>query len=187
MKTRVGSEARIRSRVNSFFDSDDLAVADHDLAAQRVDDEVADPAGPVAAGGAAPQDRADPRAQLAVDERLRQVVVGPGVEAADLVGVAAAAGEDDHRQARVEAGVDAVGLADLAQDVEAGGVGQGEVEQEQVRVVVAAEAQRVGGAGRGHDAEAVGGEVVAEQLEGHASSSQTTTLAISSRWGNMAA
>ena len=47
-----------------------------------------------------------------------------------------------------------------------GGVGQREVQEQQVGVVVAAEAERVGGAGRRHHAEAVGGEVLAEQVEG---------------------
>ena len=61
---------------------------------------------------------------------------------------------------------DPVGLADLAQHVEPGGVGQGQVEQQQIGVVVAAEPQGVGSARRRQHAEAVGDEVIAEQLQG---------------------
>jgi hypothetical protein len=90
-------------------------LADHDLAADRVDHQVADPAGPVAASRAAAQHGADPSSQLLEVEGLRQVIVGTGVEAADAVDLGAAAGQDDHRQARVETRLDPVGLADLAQ------------------------------------------------------------------------
>ncbi len=56
-------------------------------------------------------------------------------------------------------------LADLTQHVEPGGIGQREIEQQQVGVVVAAEPQRVGSARGGQHPEAIGDEVVAEQLE----------------------
>ena len=75
------------------------------------------------------------------------------------------AGEDDHRQGGIEARGDPVGLADLAQHVEPGGVGQREIEQQQIRMVVAAEPQSVGSVGSRQHPEAVGDEVVAEQLE----------------------
>ncbi len=146
LNTRVGSEARTRSRVNSFFarwTSRSPTVTLRRDGSIRISP---DPHRAVVAAVAAAQDGGDPRPQLVVAERLLDVVVGAEVEAADPVGGAAAAGQDDDRQARVVAGVDAVGLADLAQDVEAGGVGQRQVEQQQVGMVVAAEAQRVGGA-----------------------------------------
>ena len=120
---------------------------------------------PLAPARPAPQHRADPRPQLRVGERLDEVVVGPELEAAHAVLVGAAAGEDDHRQAGVEARGDPVGVADLAQHVEPGRIGQREVEQQQVGVVVAAEPQRIGSARRRQHSEAVGGQVVAEQLE----------------------
>jgi hypothetical protein len=92
----------------------DLAVADRHLAAGRVDQQLADPDRAVVAAVAAAQDGGDPRPQLLVEEGLLDVVVGAEVEAADPVGGAAAAGQDDDRQVRVEARVDPVDLADLA-------------------------------------------------------------------------
>ena len=63
-------------------------------------------------------------------------------------------------------GIGPVGVADLAQDVEPGGIGKRQVEQEQVGLVVAAEPKRVGGTGGGKRPEPVGHEVLAEQLQG---------------------
>ena len=54
------------------------------------------------------------------------------VERTGRNGGAAAPGEDDDRQPRVEAGVDPVGPADRPQDVEPRGVGQGQVEQQRL-------------------------------------------------------
>ena len=73
------------------------------------------------------EDGGDPGPQLLIKERLLHEVVGTAVEGADAVRGGAATGEDDHRQPRVEAGVDPVGLADRLQHVEAGGVGQAQI------------------------------------------------------------
>ena len=48
------------------------------------------------AGGAA-DDRAQPRQQFLDPERLRQIVVGAGVDSVDALGPACARGQDQHR------------------------------------------------------------------------------------------
>ena len=50
----------------------------------------------------APEDRLDAREQLGDGERLGHVVVGAGVEPADLVRLLPARGQDDDRHQRVE-------------------------------------------------------------------------------------
>jgi hypothetical protein len=92
---------------------------------------------------------------------LRHVVIRPGLEAPQPIGLAGPAREDQHRQVRVEAVTRA---ADLPEHLDPARIGQTEVEQHQVRVVVAAEPQGIGRARRREHAVAVGGEVVAEQL-----------------------
>src|SRR5215211_1092961 len=77
---------------------------------QRVDRELADPEQslpPPSVG--APEDSADAREQLCVQEWLIQMIVGSAREAADPVGLPRAAGEDDHGQVRVKARRQAVG------------------------------------------------------------------------------
>ena len=71
--------------------------ADADLAPRGVDEDLADPQRPGAPAVAAAQDRAHPRDHLLDVERLDDVVVGAAVEAAQAVGVGAAAAEHDHR------------------------------------------------------------------------------------------
>ena len=127
---RVGDEDAEEGEL--FLRERDRAAVDGDPVPGWVDDEIADAGRAFLEVVATAQDGADASAQLGVSEGLDDVVVGTGVETADAVGVPAAAGEDNDRQARVEAGVDPVRLADLAQDVEAGGVRQRQVEQEQV-------------------------------------------------------
>ena len=73
----------------------------------------------------APHDRADPGDQLAQPERLDDVVVGAELEPDDAVGLLAAGGHDDDRDARA--------LAQLPADVEAVDVRQAQVEQDEVR------------------------------------------------------
>jgi hypothetical protein len=53
----------------------DLAVADHDLAARRVDQQLADPDRAVSAAVAATQDRLDARPQLVIRERLADALI----------------------------------------------------------------------------------------------------------------
>lgn len=65
---RVGGEEAEQGEL--LLRQRDLAAADGDPPAQRVDDEVADAVGPLLRMGAAAEDGADPGAQLAVLERL---------------------------------------------------------------------------------------------------------------------
>ena len=96
---------------------------------------------------------------------LDQIVVGAGQQAADTVGVAAAAAEHDYGQRRVVAPGRAVGGADLAQDIEAREVRKPQIEQQQIGLLVVAVTQRVGGAVGRERLVAVGGQVIAKQLE----------------------
>ena len=77
-------------------------------------------------GLGAAEDRAHAGDHLGAAERLDHVVVGAELEADDAVGLRAAGGEDDDRDARAG--------ADRAADVAAVAVGQVEVEQDQVRL-----------------------------------------------------
>ena len=70
------------------------------------------------------QRHAHAREQLAGAERLRQVVVGPGVERLDLVRLLPARGDDHDRHGAP--------VADAAHDLDAVEVGQAEVEQHEV-------------------------------------------------------
>ena len=80
-------------------------------------------------GWCAPEDRANARDQLADAERLGHVVVGAGVEAADLVGLLALGGEHDDRHERVAP-------AELLAHLVAVHVGQHQVEQHRVGPLV---------------------------------------------------
>ena len=81
------------------------------------------------------QAHAHPREQLLEAERLRNVVVGPALEAGHLHVDLVAGGEHDRRE-RLSAG------AQLSQEVEPIDVGQSEVEQHQLELVVAGEQPR---------------------------------------------
>jgi hypothetical protein len=79
LKTRVGSEARAQQR-ELFLRQVDLAVTDPDLAATRVDHELADPGRPLLATVTAVEDGGDPRPQgpisvcfLASEASLRRI------------------------------------------------------------------------------------------------------------------
>ena len=106
------------------------------------------------ARGAA-EDGADARDELADAERLGHVVVGAGVEAADLVDLLAARREHDDRHERVAA-------AQLLADLVAVHVGQHQVEQDRVGLLVLGEGHAVLALARGHDAEALELERVLE-------------------------
>ncbi len=98
-------------------------------------------AGASVAAGAAPQHGADPRDHLGGAEGLDHVVVGAELEADDLVHLGAARGQ--HHDRHVGA------AAQLAADVAAVAVGQGQVEHHQVRFLAGGELQGAG-RGRGH-------------------------------------
>ena len=167
LNTRVGSEARTRSSVNSFFarwTSRSPTVTLRRAGSMRISPTRT---GPVVAAVAAAQDGGDPRPQFVVARRAsgrsrrrprsrpRTRSVAPPRPVRTMIGRRGSKRASTPSDSRI-----------VAQDVEAGGVGQGQVEQQQVGVVVATEAQRVGGARRGQDLEAVRRQVVAEQVEG---------------------
>ena len=81
------------------------------------------------------QRRPQPREQLVHAERLRDVVVGAGVEGLDLVRLALADGEDDDRHARP--------AAQAADHVDAVDPRQAEVEDHEVGVLARRERQRL--------------------------------------------
>ena len=145
-KTRCGSAARARSRVNSLFASSTRREPDPHLPRRGVYEELADAARALAAWGAAAQHVLDPRRELRVVEGLDDVVVGARDQPPHAVGVRAAPGEHDHREIGVVAAGRAVGPPDLAQDVEPRRVGQAQVEDEQVGLLEVAVAQGVRGA-----------------------------------------
>ena len=60
----------------------DAPLSDPDLARRGVDEQLADPARPLATRRAAAQDVLDPRGELGVVKRLDEVIVGPGQQAA---------------------------------------------------------------------------------------------------------
>ena len=121
----------------------DLLAADRRLAAAGVDAQVAvrDHLGLELAAlrRGAPQDRLDPRDELARVERLRQVVVGADLEPDDLVDVLVARGQ--HQDRHVGA------LAQPLADLDPVDVRQHQVEHDQRRRVRGRLAERVG-AGR---------------------------------------
>lgn len=141
----------------------DLALADRHLAPRRVDQDLPHPDRLVVAAVTAAQGGRYPRPQLVMDEGSEDKVVGASVEVEAPIRVGPTR-EDDDRQARVIARLDPAGFADLAHDVQA--VGQRRVEDQQVGMVVAAGAQRVRGARRRQDLEAVRRQVVAQIGEG---------------------
>ncbi len=113
----------------------DGPVAQADRARARVDHQVANAQGPaVGPPVRAAQHRPHARQQLAVEERLDDVVVGAALEPAQAVGVAAAAGEHQDRDLGVDPAGLAVGRADPVQQLQPAPVAQAEVEQHDRRV-----------------------------------------------------
>jgi hypothetical protein len=104
----------------------------------------------------APQDRLDARQQLALAERLGDVVVGAQLQAHDAVHLFLASGEDDDRQVE--------GFAQPPRDGEAVLVGQLEVEDDQVDDLDREHAVHVGSGFRYRDLEVVLGEVFLDQV-----------------------
>ncbi len=102
----------------------------------------------------APQDRAQPRQQLARLERLRQIVVGADLEADDAVHGVAARGQHQDRHVG--------GLADAAADFEPVGVGQHQVEHQRVELLALQPLLALARGRRGGDAKARVAEIVAD-------------------------
>jgi hypothetical protein len=109
-----------------------LAVPHPDLPSRWIDEQVADASWPLAAAVSAAEHGADSRGHLVVVEWLGNVVVRALHEPADPVDLRGPAGQDDDRKRRVEPPRRSGGGADLAEHVEAGGVGQPQVEQQEV-------------------------------------------------------
>ena len=109
-------------------------------------------------GGAlgAAQHGADAGDHLGAAERLDHVVVGAELEADDAVGLRAAGGQDDDRDARAG--------ADRAADVAPVAVGQVEVEQDQVGLEALGQLERAGRGARDVGLEALAGERLGERL-----------------------
>jgi hypothetical protein len=74
-----------------------------------------------------PESGPQPRQELVHPERLRDVVVGAGVEGGDLVGLGVANGQDDDR--------DPAPAADALDDLDAADAGKAEVDDDDVRRV----------------------------------------------------
>ena len=113
---RVGHE-RLEERVLGPGEVDPLAVAGHQLPPE-VDLELPERErrGLGLVGGAPPQRSAEPGEDLLHPERLGHVVVGPGVERRDLVGLPVADGQDDHRYVRERAdATDHLGAIEIRQ------------------------------------------------------------------------
>ena len=104
--------------------------------------------------GPPPQDGPDARGQLAVAERLGDVVVGAEFEAHDLVDLVVAGGHHDDR--------DAAALPQPPADLDAGQAGHHQVEQDDVRAVPVEQGQPLLAVGGGEDLEALLGEHVAQ-------------------------
>jgi hypothetical protein len=95
--------------------------------------------------------------------RLLQKIIRAGLEPAEPVCLAGPAREDDDREIWIDV---IAGRSDLPEHVDPGGVGEPQVEDHQVGVVVAAEPERIRGARRRDGAVTVRGQVVAEELAG---------------------
>ena len=114
----------------------DLGVAAPDAPRGRVEAQVADREHRRPLGRAAPGERPQPGEQLGERERLRQVVVGAGVEAADAILDRVARGQHQHRRP------DAV-RAQPAADLDAVHAGEHQVEHDRVVLGRARHPQRV--------------------------------------------
>ena len=129
--TRPASRTSSASRSNSFGDSSSSRSPCHALPRRDVD---ADVRGLELLGGRPPQLRAHAREQLGEPERLGDVVVGAGVEAADRVHLAVLRGQEDDRHGRAA-------LADALADLQAVDARQPDVEDQQVVGAVDARAR----------------------------------------------
>jgi len=101
----------------------------------------------------------EPRDQLADPDRLGEVVVGPGVEAADRTRLVVPAGDEDDRHHPVEGAQTPAGL-------DAGDVGEHPVEEDRDRPVPGEGLDRLQTASRAGDAEALLLDQVGDQVGG---------------------
>ena len=161
MKTWPGWRMRNASSSNAFgLTGSDLAVAQQpvaaevDLDAPEVDDRRRRLDRDRLLGAA--EERPDPGRQLAQAERLGDVVVGAELEPDDLVELGVLGREHDDRHA-------GLGPDDPA-DLDAGQLGEHQVEQDEVGLLGAEAGQRLAPVGRGDDPEALGLERVDERL-----------------------
>ena len=142
----------------------DRRAAQPDDPRRRVDFELADAqASRAPAHVGAPQQSLDPRAQLGVAERLADVVVATAVEPPQPIELARAAAHDHERHRRVDAAGHAVRRTYAAHDVQAGAVGQTEVDQGEVGELRLQQPQAVARAVGDEQLVAIGGEVVGQE------------------------
>jgi hypothetical protein len=106
------------------------------------------------------EERAHPRHQLLGAEGLHHVVVGPHLQAHDAVGLVAARGEHHHRH--VASALVAPDLRAQAQSVLARKL---QVEDEEVESLLADALQGPGAVTQGGHGEALGAQVVDEELD----------------------
>ena len=134
VNTRVGEDASVRSSANSFAASSTRCPRTVAARAAGSISSVPTRSRPrPIRGPRAAQHGRDPQSQLAVRERLGDVVVRAALEPADAVELAGAARQDDERQRRVQPRDDPVRLAHAPDQVQAGAVGQPDVDDGEVR------------------------------------------------------
>src|SRR6202012_6103135 len=114
-------------------------------------------------GPGAAQQRVQPAAELAVAERLDQIVVSATFEAADAIELPSATAEDEHGQLGVQAPAAAGRRADLAEELEPVSVGQPQVDDRELRRAGRDQPQALGGGGGLDRLITVGGEVVGQE------------------------
>ena len=142
----------------------DAPPAQPHLARRRVDLEVADAQPPERLARLhPPQDRRHAPSQLGIGERLRDEVVGAALEPAHAVELRRPPGHHDQRQAGIEPRRDAVGGAHARDQVEPRAVGQPEVDEREVGLLVLEEPHGVVHRVGQQDVESVRGEVVGEE------------------------
>ncbi len=137
----------------------EAALADVGLAAPRIDPQLADLEGSIAAdrGVGAPEDSLHPRHQGSRIEGLRDVVVRAELEPDDRIDVVGPCGQHQDR-----------GLAaapNLAADLEAVDLGEHEVQHDEVGIVPGMQGKRLLAIGRGDHAEALLLEVQPDEVD----------------------
>src|SRR5581483_4392621 len=138
---------------------DEAARSAADLARQRVENDVADADGCGAGVRAtAPEEGADARHELVGVERLREIVVGAGLEAADAIGDGGASAE--HEGGRVDAHT-----AKLANDLESVTPRQSDVQDDEVGPMLERARESSFAVARGTHAKAVFGEQLTQKLD----------------------
>ena len=169
VNTLVGSPASARSSAYSFLDSATGSPLTHTW--RLIGSSSSDPIRSRPVPGRRrrpPQQRPYPRAQLVVREGLHHVVVATAAEAAQPVELAHAPGQHEQRQVRIQAAGDAIGVADVREQLETIAVGQAEVDDRQVGEGALEQTPGVGHALGFEHVEAVGRQVVREERAGGA-------------------